>query len=124
MMGSGGGIPGGRGGMPGGGMPEEPGAGRQHRAEGRSPIMVDLTTEFHAATVDDVRGRRRRRRSERRVIRNRRHSENPERYSKLGMRPPWVLCVDQLDWKDFVNGSGGQRLACCSFQSPRANSWS
>ena len=122
MMGSGGGIPGGRGGMPGGGMPGGiPGAGRQ--VGGRS-LNGRGRTHF-PPPADDVRGRCRRRRSER-VIRNRRYSEKSRTILKVRRETAvWVLFVDRLgDWKDFVNDGHGRRLACRSFQSPRANSWS
>ena len=95
MMGSGGGIPGGRGGMPGGGMPGGiPGAGRQvggrsfNNGRGRNDPNF---TPPPSTTFEDVAGVDEAKEELSEIVDI---LKNPERYSKLGARPPCgvLLC--------------------------------
>ena len=94
MMGSGGGIPGGRGGMPGGGMPGGiPGAGRQvggRSFNGRGRNDPNFTPP-PSTTFEDVAGVDEAKEELSEIVDI---LKNPERYSKLGARPPCgvLLC--------------------------------
>ena len=94
MMGSGGGMPGGRGGMPGGGMPGGiPGAGRQvggRSFNGRGRNDPNFTPP-PSTTFEDVAGVDEAKEELSEIVDI---LKNPERYSKLGARPPCgvLLC--------------------------------
>ena len=94
MMGSGGGMPGGRGGMPGGGMPGGiPGAGRQvggRSFNGRGRSDPNFTPP-PSTTFEDVAGVDEAKEELSEIVDI---LKNPERYSKLGARPPCgvLLC--------------------------------